>query len=80
MSTAHPLGPTIGLASWLEHLLAQFHAALLPIDDEENEGYFDGTAEYIERDDDEEDDEDDDADNYLATEDDNDDEDEDDLG
>ncbi|MDP6602026.1 MAG: hypothetical protein QGG74_02600 [Phycisphaerales bacterium] len=77
MSTTHPLGSTNGLASWFEHLLAHLDTALPPIDDEENEGYFDGTAEYIDRDDDEEDD---DADTYLDIEDEEDDEDEDDLG
>ncbi len=59
MSTAHPLDRI-----WrIESLLAQLYAAFAPIDDEENEGYFDGIAEFIDRDDDDEDE--DDADDYL---------------
>ena len=78
MSTAHPLGSAFGHTIWIEHVLLHLHAALVPIHDEENEEYFDGTAEYIARDDDEDED---DADDYLDDDDDDDikDEEEDDL-
>lgn len=44
-----------------QRALAFFQSMLHPIDDEENEGYFDGTSEFFEADDD---DDDDDADRY----------------
>ncbi|MDP6479412.1 MAG: hypothetical protein QGI75_05150 [Phycisphaerales bacterium] len=78
MSTTHPPGSVFGPAAWNENLLAQFCATLAPIDDEENENYFDGTAEYIDRDDDDEDK--DDVDDYLEDDEDFGNEDEDDLG
>lgn len=60
------------LELWLRAIYAVLHAACMPIDDEENEGYFDGTSEYTDRDSDDEDE--DDADKVIV------DKDEDDLG
>ena len=69
MSTAHPLGSAFGHTTWVEHVLLHLHAASVPIHDEEDERYCDGTAEYIDRDYDEDED---DADDYVDDEDDDD--------
>ena len=78
MSTAHPPGSAFDHTAWIEYLLARFFATLRPIDDEENESSFNGTAEYIDRDDD--DDDKDDVDDYLEDDQDLANEDEDDPG
>lgn len=77
MTTALPIGDTSRLEFWLGSIHTTLRAAFCPVDDEENERYFDGASEYTNRDTDEEDT--DDADDYLSDEDDTE-EDDDDLG
>jgi len=53
MFSAYPTDSILGHRVWIDRLPAHLRGALVPIDDEENEGYFDGTDEYIDRDDEE---------------------------
>ena len=72
MTTTLHISAAYTLELWPRAIFASLHAAFMPIDDEENEGYFDGTSEYTDRDSDDEDE--DDVDKALV------DKDEDDLG
>ena len=78
MTITFPIRDQTPLQLLLGHLHATLHAAFWPIDDEENESYFDGTSEYTDRDNDDE--TNDDADDYLDNESDDTEEDDDDLG
>ncbi len=47
------LTSTAGLvrSTWIDAIIALFYSTSHPIEDEENEGYFDGTSEYFDADD-----------------------------
>lgn len=78
MTITFPTSAQTPLQMLLCSLHATLHAVFSPIDDEENESYFDGTSEYTDRDSDDE--TNDDADDYLDNEGDDTEEDDDDLG
>ncbi|MDP7070788.1 MAG: hypothetical protein QF561_05510 [Phycisphaerales bacterium] len=56
MSTTLTLQPADFDSTWLHSVIALLQSCTRPIEDEENEGYFDGTSEIYEDDDEDEDD------------------------